>query len=64
MQSLHITFTLAASGDAGTGADASIFWLMLLALAILDDGDRRETKRRRKRLADQQPRRPAGPKLF
>lgn len=64
MQSLHITFTLAATGDAGIDTGASIFWLMLLALAILDDGDRRETKRRRKRLADSEPRRPAGPKLF
>lgn len=61
MQSIKTTFTCAVTGNTETGPGFSIFWLMVLAIAILDDSDRREKERRRKR--DQAPP-PATPKLI
>lgn len=65
MHSLRFTLTLAASGDAAdTGV--SVFWLTVLAIAIMDDGDRRAKKRRHPAPAQPAgtPRPPAGPKVF
>lgn len=45
MLSIKSTFTAAASGPSGF----SVFWLLALAIAILDDADRREKERRDKR---------------
>ncbi len=45
MLSIKSTFTAAASGSSGF----SVFWLLALAIAILDDADRREENRRDKR---------------
>ena len=68
MQSISTTFTRAATGDADTSPGFSVFWLMVLAIAILDDSDRREKERRRKQQAHAQPQRkpipPAGPRPF
>ncbi|TXL75132.1 hypothetical protein FHP25_14700 [Vineibacter terrae] len=59
MQSLRITFTLAASGETDAAPGVSVFWLLLIAIAIIDDDDRREAERRRKRKHP-----PAGPRPF
>lgn len=48
---ISITFNRAAADD---GPGVSVFWLMVFAIAILDDGDRRE-KERRKRKRDASP---------
>ena len=45
MQSIKLTFTRAATGKTGF----STFWLMVWAIAILDDAERREKDRREKR---------------
>lgn len=50
---ISITFNCAARDD---GPGISVFWLMVFAIAILDDSDRREADRRRKR-------KPASPQL-
>jgi len=44
MQSIKLTFTRAATGRTGF----STFWLLVLAVAILDDADRRDKDRRKK----------------
>jgi len=63
MLSIKSTFAAAASGRAGF----SIFWLVVFAIAILDDEDRRDKKRRKKReRAAQAPalKPPPGPRPF
>ncbi len=45
MKSIKLTFTRAVTGMTGF----SIFWLMIFAVAIDDDRQRREKKRREKR---------------
>ena len=59
MQSIRTAFTCAATGNAGGDHGFSFFWMMVFAIAILDDGERREEKRRKRNDA---PRAPAGPK--
>ena len=44
MQSIKLTFTRAATGKTGL-----TFWMLVLAVAILDDAERREKDRRKKR---------------
>ena len=60
MISIKTAFGCAASGDSGV----STFWLLFWAIAILDDAQRRD-KRRKKRDHDAKPPRrpkpPAGP---
>lgn len=46
MLSISITFTRAARD---TDPGFSVFWLMVFAVAILDDAERREKEQRRKR---------------
>jgi hypothetical protein len=53
---INITFNRAAA-DIDPGF--SVFWLMVFAIAILDDGDRREKERRKGEKAH---RPPAGPR--
>ena len=48
MQSIKTTFTCAVTGKTEGGRGFSIFWLMVLAIAILDDSDSRDKDRRRK----------------
>lgn len=48
MQSIRATFTIAAKGAASSRPVFSVFWLMVWAIAILDDSDRRESERSRK----------------
>lgn len=64
MLSIKSTFIAAASGTSGF----SFFGLLAFAIAILDDTDRREQKRRKKRdraatLAAPKARPPSGPRL-
>lgn len=59
MQSIRTAFTCAATGTAGTAHGFSFFWMMVFAIAILDDSDEREKKRRKRNEAFH---RPAGPK--
>lgn len=54
MISVKTTFAIAASGGSGI----SSFWLLVFAIAILDDAQRRDDKRRKKR----NPKPPAGPR--
>jgi hypothetical protein len=60
MISIKTAFGCAASGDSGV----STFWLLFWAIAILDDAQRRD-KRRKKRDRDaappRKPKPPAGP---
>jgi hypothetical protein len=49
MQSISTAFTRAAAGNADTAPGVSVFWLMVLAIAILDDSERREKEQRDKR---------------
>jgi hypothetical protein len=49
---ISITFNRAAADD---GPGVSVFWLMVFAIAILDDGDRRENERRKRKPAQPQP---------
>ncbi|MDG4901408.1 MULTISPECIES: hypothetical protein [unclassified Mesorhizobium] len=49
---ISITFNRPAADD---GPGVSVFWLMVFAIAILDDGDRREEKRRKRKHAEPQP---------
>lgn len=53
---INITFNRAAADDYDPGV--SVFWLMVFAIAILDDSDRRERERRKR---DQAHRPPCGP---
>ncbi|AWI58459.1 hypothetical protein AB395_00002808 [Sinorhizobium fredii CCBAU 45436] len=48
MQSIRATFTIAAKGAESFRPVFSVFWLMVWAIAILDDSDRRESDRSRK----------------
>ena len=59
MISIKLAFGCAATGDSGF----STFWLLVFAIAILDDAQRQDDKRRRKREAQPQRKRkpPAGP---
>jgi hypothetical protein len=52
IQSLRITFTLAVETDNGV----SVFWLVLACLAIIEDDERREAKRRKRKAAFAAPR--------
>lgn len=61
MQTITFTFTQAASGAAKPKRGFTIFWMMVLAIAILDDGEHREKERQRQR---QQARKPAAPRPF
>ena len=61
MQSITFTFTQAASGAAKPKRGFTIFWMMVLAIAILDDGERREKERQRQRTQAQKP---AAPRPF
>ena len=45
MKSIKLTFTRAATGKTGL----SLFWMMVWAVAILDDAERREIDKRKKR---------------
>ncbi|WOS62040.1 hypothetical protein [Sinorhizobium fredii] len=49
---ISITFNRAAADDS---PGVSVFWLMVFAIAILDDGDRREKERRKRKPAEPQP---------
>jgi len=66
MQPITPVFTRTAAGDAAASPRVSVFWLMVWAIAILDDSDRREEERRRKReraqSLQQKPQRPGGPR--
>jgi hypothetical protein len=59
MQSIRTAFTCAATGTAGMAHGFSFFWMMVFAIAILDDSERREEKRRKRKEAH---RAPAAPK--
>ena len=50
MISIKLAFGRAATGDPGF----STFWLLVFAIAILDDAQRQDEKRRRKREAQPQ----------
>ena len=62
MVSIKSTFTAAASGRTGF----SLFWLMVFAIAIIDDSERAEQKRRekRERFAKAATKPPFGPRRF
>lgn len=60
MKTIRKSFTQAAGGKIA-GPGFSVFWLMVLAIAILDDSDGRE-KRKRKTAPRAQPR-PKGPRF-
>ncbi len=70
MFSLKSSFTAAASGDTGF----STFWLLVFAVAIIDDGQHRDKKRREKERDEQRHKKretcaklvkpPGGPRLF
>jgi hypothetical protein len=59
MHSIRTAFTCAATGNAGGDHGFSFFWMMVFAIAILDDSESREEKRRKRNDAH---RAPAGPK--
>jgi hypothetical protein len=66
MQPIKSAFTRAAS-PAAASSGVSLFWLMVWAIAILDDSERREEERRKKRNRPQpqrKPKRPSGPQPF
>jgi hypothetical protein len=58
MKSIRFTFARAAADDCGF----STFWMMVFAIAILDDAQEREERRKKKRERFAKPRPPAGPK--
>ena len=66
MQPIKTAFTRAAS-DTAASPRFSIFWLMVWAIAILDDSERREEQRRDKRERAAKPQRkpkpPVGPRI-
>lgn len=47
MKKISFSFNQAAGGKTDTGF--SIFWMTVLAIAILDDSDQRERDRKKKR---------------
>jgi hypothetical protein len=49
MRTIKFAFSRAALGDQNIDPGFSVFWLMVLAIIILDDADRRDKDRRRKR---------------
>ena len=59
MISIKTAFGCAASGDSGF----STFWLLVFAIAILDDAQRRDKRKKRDRdaKATHRPKPPAGP---
>jgi hypothetical protein len=59
MQSIRTAFTCATTGTAGEARGFTFFWMMVFAIAILDDSAEREEKRRKRNEAH---RTPAGPK--
>lgn len=59
MQSIKTAFTCAAAGTAGEARGFSFFWMMVFAIAILDDSEERIDARRKRNQAH---RAPAGPK--
>lgn len=61
MQTLSISFNLAAAGNADIGTDLHILWLVILIIAIMDERDRRARKRRKDSCAKP---RPGGPRPF
>jgi hypothetical protein len=66
MKSIHFTFTCAASGKLHIRFGLSRYWMMVAAIAILDDSARREKQRRKKRERFSQPpmpQRPPGPRF-
>jgi hypothetical protein len=65
MQPITPAFDRAAAADTAASPLVSTFWLLVWAIAILDDADRREQERRDKRNRPQpQPKPPAGPSPF
>jgi len=65
MKTISATFTRAASGTI-PGSPGIAFWMILFALAILDDSDQREKERRTKAdTAKAEPRpKPPAPRPF
>ena len=54
MKSIRTAFTCAA--ECGTGSPGfSIYWLMVFAIAIIDDSEQREKERRKYGLAHMRP---------
>ncbi|MHC2633946.1 hypothetical protein ACVME5_006629 [Bradyrhizobium liaoningense] len=49
---ISIAFNRAAQDEA---PGFSVFWLMVFAIAIMDDSDRRAERRRKRKLAELQP---------
>jgi hypothetical protein len=67
MLTISITFIRAATGIPRPQAAVSTFWLLVFAVAILDDAERRDKEQRRKRECKGEPirpkpRSPAGPR--
>lgn len=65
MQPIRPAFNRAARGDTASRPRVSVFWLMVLAIAIIDDSERREEERRKKRnrpKPQRKPKRPSGPR--
>jgi hypothetical protein len=62
MKSIKLSFTRAATGKTRF----SVFWLLVSAIVIINDTERREKERREKRNRQTKPPRkpPSGPKPF
>lgn len=58
MSTITSTFTRAASDKMHVRFGLSRYWMMVAAIAILDDSARREKQRRKKRERFNQPRQP------
>ena len=60
MKSIRFTFTRSTAYEPGF----STFWMLVFAIAILDDAQARdkEQRKKRERFAKPQPKPPAGPK--
>jgi hypothetical protein len=56
MRTIKPALSRAAIGDRDLGPGFSIFWLMVWAITILDDADRRDKDRHRKRGSSSGPR--------
>jgi hypothetical protein len=56
MQSTSSAFNRAAEGGTEATTGFSFFWMMVFAIAIIDDGDRRTKKRKDKRDKAHKPR--------
>lgn len=61
MQSISSAFTRAAADHTASSPGIIVFWLMVWAIAILDDADRREEERRKKHNRLQPQRKPECP---